>query len=67
MSEQDGVAIRRRLHDPLRAKPATRAAHRLDDDRLAQILPHGLGDNARQYVRGAARSNGTIMVTGREG
>ena len=46
---------------------AARAAHVLDDDRLAERRLHVVGEQTRQRVDAAAGRSATTIVTGRDG
>ena len=52
--EQQRVAVRRRLRDELRADAAAGAGAVLDDERLAELRAHAVGENPRDAVDAAA-------------
>jgi hypothetical protein len=53
-SEQQGVAVRRRMRDEGGGDIAARTGPVLDDEGLAECLPHLLPDDARRDVGGRA-------------
>ena len=55
LMQQDGVAVGRGARDAGRADHAAGAADVLDDDLLAEIVRHGVGEDARDRVGRPAR------------
>ncbi len=67
LADADGVAVGLGAREPADAEVAAGARHVLDHHRLAERLPHRLGDDAGDGVERSAGRKRRDQVIGRDG